>query len=66
MGIRVVTLLAELNDLEIWGSDIGNSYLESYTKEKVNFRAGPNFGELEGRLLVIIKALYGLGSSGAR
>ena len=35
MGIRVVTLLAELNDLEIWSTDIGNAYLEIYTKEKV-------------------------------
>jgi hypothetical protein len=66
MGIRMVTFLAELNDLELWGTDIGNAYLESYTKEKVVFVAGPEFGDLEGHLLVIIKALYGLRSSGAR
>jgi Reverse transcriptase (RNA-dependent DNA polymerase) len=65
-GIRLVTFLAELNDLELWGTDVGNAYLESYTKEKVAFIAGPEFGELEGHLLVIIKALYGLRSSGAR
>ena len=40
--------------------------MESYTKEKVVFRAGPEFGDLEGHLMVIIKALYGLRSSGAR
>ena len=45
--------------------DIGNAYLESYTKEKVVFRAGPEFGKLEGYLMVIVKALYGLRSSGA-
>jgi Reverse transcriptase (RNA-dependent DNA polymerase) len=65
-GIRAVTFLAELNDLEIWGTDIGNAYLESYTKEKVAFIAGPEFGELQGHLFIIIKALYGLKSSGAR
>ena len=37
------------------GTDIGNAYLESYTKEKVVFRAGPEFGDQEGHLLVIIK-----------
>ena len=64
-GIRIVTFLAELNDLELWGTDIGNAYLESYTSEKVAFVAGPEFGpELEGHTCIIRKALYGLKSSG--
>ena len=63
-GIRTVAFLAELNDLELWGTDVGNAYLESWTKEKVCFVAGPEFGELEGHLLVIQKAQYGLKSSG--
>ena len=65
-GIRIVTFLAELNDLELWGTDIGNAYLESYTKEKVAFVAGPEFGEKEGHTFIILKAQYGLKSSGAR
>ena len=63
-GIRMVTFLAELNDLELWGTDIGNAYLESYTTEKVCFTAGKEFGELAGHTLLIVKALYGLKSSG--
>ena len=63
-GIRMVTFLAELNDLELWATDIGNAYLESVTKEKVCFVAGPEFGELEGHLFIIYKAQYGLKSSG--
>ena len=63
-GIRMVTFIAELNGLELWGTDIGNAYLESFTKEKVCFIAGPEFGEYEGHTLVIMKALYGLKSSG--
>ena len=63
-GIRIVTLLAELNDMELWSTDVGNAYLESYTTEKVCFTAGGEFGELEGHTLVIVKALYGLKSSG--
>ena len=65
-GVRIVTYLAEHNDLELWGTDIGNAYLESFTKEKVCFVAGPEFGELEGCTLIILKAQYGLRSSGAR
>ena len=65
-GIRLIAFLAELNKLDLWATDIGNAYLESYTKEKVYVRAGPEFGDREGHILIIQKALYGLKSSGLR
>jgi hypothetical protein len=65
-GCRLVLFLAELNDLQLWTTDIGNAYLEAYTTEKVYIIAGPKFGEREGHILVLSKALYGLQSSGAR
>ena len=52
--------------MELWATDIGNAYLESFTQEKVYIRAGPEFGEREGHFLLIIKALCGLKSSGLR
>jgi Reverse transcriptase (RNA-dependent DNA polymerase) len=58
--------LAELNNLQLWATNIGNAYLEAYITEKVYIIAGPNFVEREGHNLVISKALYGLRSSGAR
>ena len=58
--------LGELNELEIWATDIGNAYLESKTKEKVCIVACPEFGDLEGYTLVVVKALCGLRSSGLR
>lgn len=65
-SIRLVIFLAELNKLDVWGADIGNAYLEAKTKEKVYIVAGPEFGEREGHILVIHKALYGLRTSGKR
>ena len=65
-GIRMVTFLAELNELELWAADIGNAYLCSVTKEKVCFTAGPEFGDKEGYTFIIIKAQYGLKTSGRR
>jgi Reverse transcriptase (RNA-dependent DNA polymerase) len=65
-GFRIVLFLAELNHLELWSTDIGNAYLEAYTSEKVYIIAGPEFGEREGHILIIRKALYRLRSSGAR
>ena len=63
-GLRIILFLAELNGLEVWGTDIGNAYLEAFTSEKVCIRAGPEFGPLADHLLLIHKALYGLRSSG--
>ena len=65
-GIRLLTFIAELNGCEVWATDIGNAYLESFTKEKVYIVAGPEFGERAGCTLIISKALYGLKSSGLR
>jgi Reverse transcriptase (RNA-dependent DNA polymerase) len=65
-GFRLVIFLAELNNLQLWATDIGNAYLEAYTSEKVYIIAGPEFSGLEGHILIINKALYGLRSSGAR
>ena len=62
----MVVFLSQLNDLEIWGVDVGNAYLEAYTDEKLCIIAGPEFKELQGRLLIMIKALYGTCSGGAR
>ena len=55
--------IGELDDIEPWVTNIGNAYLEALTSEKVFIRAGPEFGELEGHLCIIYKALYGLKTS---
>ena len=58
--------LGKLNNLELWRADIGNAYLEAFTDEKLYIVAGPEFQELEGYILIVLKALYGLKSSGNR
>ena len=32
-GLRLVIFIAELNKLQIWGTDIGNAYIQAFTKE---------------------------------
>ena len=63
-SLRLCVFLAELNDLELWGADVGNAYLESKTREKNYIVAGPEFGDRQGHILIIYKALYGLRTSG--
>ena len=65
-NLRLVIFLGKLSNLELWGADIGNAYLEAFTDEKLYIVAGPEFQELEGYILIFLKALYGLKSSGKR
>ena len=65
-SLRMVVYLSQLNDFEIWGAGVGNAYLEAYTDQKLCIIAGPEFKELQGHLLIMIKALYGTCSGGAR
>jgi hypothetical protein len=65
-GLRIVTFLSKLNGLDLWATDIGNAYLEAFTMERNYIIAAPEFGQLEGHYLVIVKALYGLCTSGLR
>jgi hypothetical protein len=65
-SIRIAFLLAALNDIEILSTDIRNAYLNESPQEKVYTTAGPEFGpELQGKQVLIVRALYGLKSSGA-
>ena len=64
INLRLVIFLGKLNNLDIWGPDIGNAHLEAFTDEKHYIVAGPEFEELEGYILISLKALYGLKSSG--
>ena len=64
--LRLVIFLGKLNNLELWGADIGNEYLEAFTDEKLYIVAGPEFQELEGYIHIFLKALYGLKPSGKR
>ena len=65
-NLRLVILLGKLNNLDMWGADIANAYLEAFTDETLYIVAGPEFQELEGYILIFLKAFYGLKSSGKR
>jgi hypothetical protein len=64
-SLRLCMLLAELNGLKVEAADVGNAYLKAYTQEKLYVIAGPEFGDRPGNVMVIVKALYGLRTSGA-
>ena len=65
-SLRMVVFLSQLNDLEIWGADVGNAYLEAYTDPNLCIIVVPEFKELQVHLLIMIKTLHGTRSGGAR
>ena len=34
-NLRLTLFIAELNNLELWGADVGNAYLQELTREKL-------------------------------
>jgi hypothetical protein len=65
-SVRIALLIASLNSLDILGADAQNAYLNAPVREKVYTTCGPEFGKsVEGRYALIVRALYGLKSSGA-
>jgi Reverse transcriptase (RNA-dependent DNA polymerase) len=62
----MIPFSSKLNKLELWATDIGKAYLEPFTSELVYIISGPEFKELDGHVLIISRALYGLHSSGTR
>jgi hypothetical protein len=65
-SVRIGFLVAALNDFDILAADISNAYLNAPCRERVCFTAGREFGLSNmGKVVVIIRALYGLKSSGA-
>jgi len=63
--IRIALLVAGLNGLNLRLTDIGNAYLTAPVTERYYVVAGDEFGPLKGRVLKIVRALYGLKSAGA-
>ena len=65
-GIQILAFFAELNTIETWATDIGNAYLEANTFENVYIIEGNEFGDREGHIRIVAKALYYLLSSGLK
>jgi hypothetical protein len=63
---RLGFLIAALNNLEVLAADVRGAYLNAPTTEKVYTIAGTKFGSNAGQPAKLVKALYGLRSSGAR
>ena len=59
-------LIAALNELDLLAADVSDASLNALTRERVYTTAGLEFGaKLQGKPVLMVRALYGLKSSGA-
>ena len=58
-------MIAALNDLDMFAANIGNLYLNAPCCEKIWTKYGPEFSSQQGCVMLIVRELYGLKSSGA-
>ena len=63
MSLRLLQTIALSEGLKIVTTDIGNAFIQAFTKEKIWSRCGNEFGEKTGCVVEVKKALYGLATS---
>ena len=63
--VGIALTIATLNELKVKCGDVMNAYITAPCSEKIWTVLGSEFGEDQGKYAIIVRALYGLKSSGA-
>ena len=58
--MHICLLIAAHNDLDLQSADIENAYLTAPSREKIQTRSGPEFGQDEGKVFIMLMEIYGL------
>ena len=61
--LQISLILTVLNNLDVFYADVQNAYLNAPPHENYWFKAVPEFVQYNGRIFVIVQALYGIASS---
>ena len=66
ISVRLLYIIAHNQDLSLLCGDVGNAFVNTYTNERVYAITGPDIGEDEGKIVILVKALYDLATSAER
>ena len=58
-AVRLGFILTQVQNLKCITGDVGNALLTAFTSEKIYVVSGPEFGEFEGQIMIMEKAVYG-------
>ena len=65
-AVQLGFILAQVQNLKCVTGDVGNAFLTAFTSEKIYVVAGPEFGEFEGAIMIMQKAVYGTKTAALR
>ena len=63
-SVRLAFTMAALNSVGVMACNLENAYLNAMCCEKVFLKGGTECGEDKGKVLIVVRALYGLKSVG--
>ena len=65
-SVWIALLIAALNNLDLLPSHVHNAYLNTIPREEAWLKSKLEFGQYEGHIFVMVRALYGMASSTTR
>ena len=66
ISVRLLDTIAGSQNTKVLTGNIGNAFIQAHTKEKIYTRCGPEFGNRQNSIAVIVRVLYGLTTSAER
>jgi len=64
-AFALLSLIASLHDVDILSCDLENAYLNAKCHEKIWYEGRVECSKDAGKVLIVVRALYGLKSAGA-
>ena len=63
-SVWLAFLVAELNEFDVMACDIGNAYPNVPCKDNIWFKSGTECSDHQGKVMILVQAIYGLKTSG--
>ena len=64
-SFRLALTIAALNGVDVISCDLENAYLNAMCCENIWFEGGTECGEEKGKVMIVVRAFYGLKSAGS-
>ena len=64
-NFRIAFTIVDLKYIDTWACDIEHTYLNEKFREKILIKDGTKFENYKGKVMIVIRAMYGLKSIGA-
>ena len=63
-SVQLALTITALNSVDIMSCNLDNAYLNAMCRENIWFEGGTECGEDKGKVLIVVRALYGLKYAG--